>query len=241
MPPRASSLVFVPTVVLSAYALSAQSVDVIVARNLAARGGIEKLRAVHSQRLTGTISFGPGNEGPFQVEMQRPGKMRERLTLNGKIIIRTTNGKAGWIVNGDSDPAPLSSAILKNMAGGADFDGPLMDYRAKGNRIELAGKETVGGKNAYKLIVTMLDGEVRNDFIDCESYLEIKWEGKLTSDGKESSVESFFRDYRKVDGIAYAFAIDSDTIGAPGKQEIRFQKVEVNPPEDRARFEKPTR
>jgi hypothetical protein len=234
--PRASLLLLVSIV-----ALSAESVDEIVARNLAARGGVEKLLAVHSQRLTGAISFGPGNGGPFQVEMKRPGKMRETLTLGGKTIIRTTNGTAGWIVNGDADPAPLSSAILKNMAGGADFDGPLMDYRAKGNRIELAGKEAIGGKNTYKLIVTMNDGQVRSDFIDCESYLEIKWEGKLTFDGKESSVESFFRDYRKVDGIAYAFAIDSDTVGVPGKQELRFEKIEVNPREDDARFEKPAR
>ena len=87
----------------------AQSVDDVVAKAIVARGGIKKIKSLNSQRLTGRISFSSGEGGPFSVEMQRPGKMRERLTLNGKIIIRTTNGKAGWIVNGDSDPARLQT------------------------------------------------------------------------------------------------------------------------------------
>jgi hypothetical protein len=125
------------------------------------------------------------------------------------------------------------------MAGGADMDGPLVDYRTKGNRIEFVGKVKVEGKDAYKLIVSIKDGQVRTDYIDCDSLLEAKWEGKIADRVKEYSVESYFRDYRKVDGLMYAFVVDSETLGTRFKQKIVFDKVEVNVPIPDTDFGKP--
>ena len=147
----------------------------------------------------------------------------------------------GYALEAYAGPAsvPLSADDVRNMSGGADYDGPLMDYRAKGNKVEYAGKAMVEGREAYKLIVTMKDGQVRNDYVDCQTLLEIKWEGKLTFDGKQYGVESYFRDYRKVDGLMYAFHIDSETLGTPYKQKILFEKVEINPVVSEDQFGKP--
>jgi hypothetical protein len=209
-----------------------QSVDDVVARAVEARGGIKKLKALNSQRLTGTISLAGGSSGPFVVEMKRPGMMRESVTLGPQSMIRTTNGDVGWVVGTLRDilePQLVSAEELHNLSASADFEGPLVDYKEKGNRIELAGKEKIGKRPAYKLVIYMKNGENRIDFIDCKSYLEVKWQGLVSGD----LFESYFKDYRPVKGLMYAFEIDS------GKQKIVLQNVEVNPKLDAARFEKP--
>ncbi|HVO82612.1 MAG TPA: hypothetical protein VMT28_17925 [Terriglobales bacterium] len=218
----------------------AQTVDEIVAKSLAARGGVARIKAVQTQLLMGHIALGPDTEGMLQVEMKRPGKIREEVTLNGVTRIRTSDGSTGWLVVGTGEPRPLSADELKSLADSADIDGPLLDYKAKGNRIELLGKEQVEGKDTYKLLVTESNGSVRYDYIDCVSYLGVKWEGKIQANSQELEAESFFHDYRPVDGLMYAFAIDSDTLGTQRKQKLVFDKIEVNPVLDDARFGKPS-
>jgi hypothetical protein len=133
----------------------------------------------------------------------------------------------------------LSAGELKNMAGGADIDGPLVDYKAKGNQIELEGKEKVAGSDAYKLKITQNDGAVRYDFIDANSYLEVKWQGEIEAGDKKFVAESFFTDYRAVNGVMFHHQIDSDTIGTPYKQKLVFDKVEVNLALEDSAFGKP--
>ena len=219
----------------------AQSVDEIIAKSLAPRGGVEKIKAVQSERLTGHISLGPDAEGPLLVQIKRGGKIRQEMTLKDRVNIRASDGVSGWAVNDGADAVDLSAGDIRNMAGGADIDGPLMDYKAKGNQVEYAGKEKIEGKDGYKLLVTLKSGQVRTEYIDCESNLGIKWAGKINANGQELDVESFFRDYRNVDGVKFAFLIDSNTVGTPFKQKITFEKVEVNPTLDDALFAKPAK
>ena len=87
----------------------------------------------------------------------------------------------------------------------------------------------IGKRQAYKLVIYLKSGENRIDFIDCKSHLEVKWQGLVNG----NMFESYFRDYREVKGLQYAFEIDS------GNQKIVLDKVEVNPKLDAARFSKP--
>jgi hypothetical protein len=217
--------------------LLAQSVDSVVAKAIQARGGIERIKHEQTQRLTGKISL-PAGSGPLLVEMKRPGMMREEVTLNGKSQIRTTNGEVGWGIGTLREAATaqqVDAQELHNLANSADFEGPLVDYREKGNRIELAGKEKVEKRMAYKLVISMKNGENRIDFIDCKTYLELKWQGHVS----DNVFESYFLDYRRVKGLMYAFEIDSGLLGQPANQKIILDKVDVNPPLDDARFGKP--
>jgi hypothetical protein len=227
--------------VASSAMLTAQTVDDVIAKAIAARGGIEKLKAIQTQRLSGNITIGDNPPGPFMVEMKRGGKMRQEMTIGGQNAVRITDGTAGWKSSSDSNgnPEPLDAGELKNMAGGADIDGPLIDYKAKGNQVELEGKEKVDGSDAYKLKITQKDGQVRHDYIDATSFLEVKWEGEIEAGGKKFVAESFFKDYRPVNGIMFHHQIESDTIGTPYKQKLHFDKIEVNIPLDDSAFEKP--
>ena len=222
--------------------MTPQSVDEIVSKSLVASGKTAHVKAIQTVRLSGLIIFGKNEPSTFLVEMKRPGKMRNEIGVKNKTTILVTDGHNCWNVDsvyGDGTLQALSAERLKNMAGGADFEGPLMDWKAKGNKIEFIGTEKINGRDAFKLRVTLKDGEIRHDYIDCVSYLETKWEGHVSSDGKAFGVESYFRDYRDEGGVMFASEIVSDTPGKSYDQKIVFDKIEVNGPIDDARFGKP--
>ena len=228
---------------LFATALGAQTADEVVSRYLAARGGIEKIKAVKSERIKGTVSFGPGIDGPFLIERQRPLKMRMEFTINGMTLIRTYDGKsAGWVYNPITpNPAvlPMPESDLKNIFDEADFDGPFVDYKAKGNQIEFVDKEEVLGTTAYKLKLTNKLGQVSFFYFDAGTNLLMKWEGDRIVEKQTFPWESFFHDFRDVDGLKYPFLIESNSPGTDQRQRINADKVEINIPIDAARFGKP--
>jgi outer membrane lipoprotein-sorting protein len=222
---------------------SAQSAEELVAKVLEARGGAEKIKAIHSQKVVGKISFGPSAEGPFTVEFERPGKMHMEMSVAGQSIVRVYDGKsAGWVINPFSpnkDVQPMSAEELSGIADESDFDGPLLDYQSKGNHIELVGKDEVEGKQVYRLKLTNKNGEARTYFFDASTYLLTKWEGQRKAEDQVLLVETFFRDYRTVNGLKFAFEIDSDSPGMAQQQKITIDKIEINPAINEARFGKP--
>lgn len=215
----------------------------IVAKAIQARGGAEKIKAIQSQRITGTISFGPGAEGPFLAEFKRPGKMHNEVTLLGKTVARSFDGKdSGWTLNpftGKDAPTPMSASDVGNAHTESDFDGPFVDAKTKGNEIELEGTEKVEGKDAYKLKVTYKDGKVTHYFFDTQTFLGVKWVGTIENDGKPITWESLFHDYREVNGVKFAFEVVSTGAEVGVTQKIVLDKIELNAPIDDARFGKP--
>ncbi len=127
---------------------------------------------------------------------------------------------------------------LRNISDESDFDGPLVDYKAKGNQIELAGKEKLDDKPVYRLKLTNKNGDVRFYFIDATTFLLLKWEGTRKTEDQELPWESFSSDFREVQGLKYAFRIDQ---GSPGefKQTLTAEKIEIDPLIDDSRFAKP--
>jgi outer membrane lipoprotein-sorting protein len=224
-------------------AAAAQTADEIVAKSLAARGGVEKIKAVQTQRISGTISFGQDANGPFVIELKRPMKLHMEVTLAGQTLIRVYNGKgAGWVVNPfaeDHSAQPMAEEDLKNIDDEADFDGPLVDYKAKGNKLELLGKEEVGGKEAFKIKMTRSSGEARTYFVDATSYQVVKWEGTTRFEDRDILVENYLRDYRDVNGLQFPFEIDSESPDSQQQRKITIDKIEVDPKIDEARFGKP--
>jgi outer membrane lipoprotein-sorting protein len=226
-----------------AQAAAAQTTDEIVAKVLAARGGLEKAKAVQSERITGTIYFNPETYGPFLAEFKRPGKMHNELTIQNKTVVRTFNGKdAGWVINpfaGRDAPEPMSAEEMKDVVGEADFDGPLIDAKQKGNALELAGTEKVEGRDAYVLKVTYKDGKVSSYSFDAKTFLLVKWSGTDISSGEEVSRETHFHDYREVGGLKFPYELVSSGPGAEVTQRIVVEKIELDPQIDDSHFGKP--
>lgn len=228
---------------LFATSLSAQTVEQILSDYVAARGGLDKIRSVKTERVTGIISFGPDADGPFLVERKRPLMMHMEITLNGQTLIRTYDGKsAGWVYNPFTPNAsvqPMTEADLRNIFDEADFDGPFVDYKEKGNKIEFVDKAEILGKPAFKLKLTSKAGDVSYFYFDATTHLLLKWEGMRKLGDKDVPWETFFHEFREVNGLKYPFLIESDAPGTDQTQRITAEKIEVDIPLDDSRFGKP--
>lgn len=230
----------VAAVALLASPLAAQTVDEIIAKNIQARGGLEKLKAVQSLRMTGRITVGPGTEAPMVLELKRGNRMRMEFTYQGMTGVQAFDGTAGWAVmpfGGNNEVQPMPKEMAQDAAEQADIDGPLVDYKAKGHAVELLGKESVAGVDAYRLKVTLKGGSLRTIWIDAARNLEIRGEGFRGAGGAES--ETMLGDYRAVGGIMFPHSIEGGPKGAPQRQKIVLDKIEVNPAVDDSRFKMP--
>jgi outer membrane lipoprotein-sorting protein len=223
--------------------VAAQTADEIVKKAIEARGGAAKIKAVQSESVTGRIVFAPGQEGTFVVELKRPLRMHMEISVQGQTIIRVFDGKsAGWILNPfdqNKDVQPMPAEDLKNITDESDFDGPLVDYHAKGNQIELIGKEVLDDKPVYRLKLTNKSGNTRFYLFDAATFILRKWEGTRNTGAREVPWESYFSEYREVQGLKYAFRIDQGSPGTGDKQTLITEKIEIDPVLDDARFGKP--
>lgn len=222
--------------------LLAQNVDEIIAKNVQARGGADKLKAVQSIKSTATMSMGPGMEAPGVLIQKRPALARLEFTVQGLTAVQAYDGKQAWQIMpfmGKKDPEVMSADEAKETEEMADLDGPLVDYKAKGHQVEFQGKEKIEGTDAYKLKVTLKNGDVQTMYIDADSFLEIKEVTKRTVRGSEQEVESAIGDYKEVNGIMFPFAVESGIKGSDQKQKLTITKVELNVPAEDSMFKMP--
>ena len=221
----------------------AENVDDIIAKNLKARGGADKLKGIQTLRYTGKMMAGPGLELPFTMEYKRSKRMRFEITFQGNQIVQAVDGDSGWTINpmtGKKDPERMAPDDLKEAQDQADFDGPLVDYKQKGYKVELAGKQKAEGSDAYKIKVTKKNGDIENLFLDADAFLEIRSEGKRTQHGSEVEFESTTGDYKEVGGLMFPFSVEFGAKGQQmGKAKLVITKIEVNPKIDDARFKMP--
>jgi outer membrane lipoprotein-sorting protein len=220
---------------------AAQGVDEIIAKHVEAMGGLEKIKSVTSVRMTGTMAV-QGIEAPIVLEIKRPNSLRMDITVQGMVGSQGFDGTKGWSLMpfaGSTTPQEMPAEELRMVEEQADFDGPLVDYKAKGHKVALLGKEQVEGAAVYKLQVTLKSGVVRTMYIDAEHFLAIKDESKRTVRGAEIETETIIGDYKEVGGMMFPHSIDSGQKGSPQRQTFTFQKIEVNVPLDDARFKMP--
>lgn len=221
--------------------LQAQSVDEVIAKNVQAHGGIEKLKSVESRRTTGKLNAGSLKITIIQ-ENKRPDKVREEAVIQGMSQIQAYDGKSGWQVSpfgGRKDAELLSADDLKALQVDADMDGPLIDYQKKGHKAELVGHDSVEGTDCYKIKLTLKNGDVRAYYLDSDSFLELKLETQTTIRGTIQESETYFGDYEKVDGMYFPFSVEVGQKGDPNRQVLTIEKVEDNPKIEDARFTMP--
>jgi len=222
----------------------AQTVDEIISKNIEARGGLDKIKAVKSQKIvaTGVTSQqGTQMEFPAVIYNKRPDFYRMDVEIYGMNMIRAYDGKMAWQIfpfMGDPDPGEMSGDEAKYVAAEADFDGPLVDYKKKGHVIKLLGKEDMEGTEVYKLEVTLKDGTVRYYYLDAEFYIELKITGTVTEMGQTFNSETFLSDYKEVNGLMIAHSIEVKANGVLSNQ-VNIDSVLFNVEVDDTFFKMP--
>jgi photosystem II stability/assembly factor-like uncharacterized protein len=233
---------FAALVVLTATAVSAQTADEIVQQYIRQSGGMERIQAVHTIRRTGTFTGGGGFEASVLEESKRPGRVRQEFSFGGMTAINAWDGSTGWKIEpfgGKKDVETLSEEETKAIVADAEFDGPLVNYRQKGNKVELMGTEPVEGTDAHKLKVTVADGEVRYYYLDTDYFLPIRIETKRMVRGAEREYETTLGDYKAVNGWYLPHSLELGVKGSPFRQKVTYATVEANVPVSNTRFARP--
>jgi hypothetical protein len=223
------------------FAASAQTVDEVIAKNIQARGGADKLKSVRSLRTTAKLSQG-SFRADFRQENKRADKVREEVIIQGLAQVQAYDGKTGWQISpfgGRKDPELLSQDDLKSLVVDADIDGPLVDYKEKGHKAELVGHDSMEGTDCFKIKLSMKNGDVRYYYLDADSYLELKLEIQTTIRGALQENELYYGDYEQVNGIYYPFAVEQAQRGSASRAQISVEKIEQNIPMEDAHFSIP--
>jgi outer membrane lipoprotein-sorting protein len=223
----------------------AQTLDEIIATNLKAKGGLDKIRATTSVRMTGEMSGKSMNGEEMKATMttvaKRPNLMRREATVGGQRMVNAFDGKSLWRAMGNMPPQEAPDSQAAYAMQDAEFDSVFVDYKEKGHRIELVGKETLGGKSVFHLKVTKKGGPPQDYYLDAETGLETQI-ATTTVDPRGGSVRSVteFLDYRDVDGRMVPFGIRqrvNDTVMAS----TTLSTVEFNVPVEDSIFKMPSK
>ena len=219
------------------------TLDQIVQKHIEAIGGLEKVKAISTLSATGKASMQGGQmEAPMLMQMKRPSSMRMEITVQGKKIVQGFDGTTAWMINplmGSDAPQKASEDETQEMKESADIDfSSLVNYKEKGNTIELVGTEDVEGNSAYKLKVTKKSGRVEYQYLDTKTFLPIKTTTRRTQMGSELEIDAYPTNFKPVNGVLFPFTVDQKVAGKSMMQ-LTLDKVEANKPIDDAIFQLP--
>jgi hypothetical protein len=220
--------------------------DQIVQKHVEALGGVVKLNAIQTLVVTGKASILGQTEAPLTIQVKRPNSLRLEMTFQGRKIVQAFDGVTAWTINPAIGEEPKQSSDEDTRAAQESSDfigGNLVDYKSKGNAVELVDKEEIEGIAVYKLKITKKNGSVEFDYLDAGSFLPIKTEGKRMQLGQEILYESKIADYKPVEGVLMPFSL-TQLVNGRLAMEITVDKMDANVPIDEAVFkmpEKPTK
>jgi len=247
--------------------VSKMTVVQIVDKNAAARGGLAAWRSVQAIEMKGKMQAG-GNqraslsgpadketlkvvpqrpkeqvELPFLMDLKRGKKMRIEIQFKGQTALQVYNGTTGWKLRpflNRHQVENFTAEELKAASTQSDLDGLLLDYAAKGSKVELEGTEKVEGRDAYNLKVTDKNGNARHVWVDAGTFLETKIEGTPRRlDGKYRPVATYLRDYRSINGLMMPYLLETAVEGVSDTEKIEIESIVSNPKLDDSLFAMP--
>jgi len=233
---RTLSVVACAAAVLAGAHLTAQNVDDLVARNVQAKGGAEKLQAVQTLKQTAHVTF-QNMTGTITVYGKRPNLVRQEIVVSGQKIVNAFDGTTAWSINpllGSTEPKAVSGPQADDIKLQADFESPLVNYKAKGSELEFVGLETLGTRQVNHLKLTSKEHRVQHLYLDAQTNLEVK----IVGETQMGPLENELSDYREIQGLKLPFTMKTLSAGTVVGQ-IIVDSVELNPKIDDAIFKMP--
>jgi outer membrane lipoprotein-sorting protein len=224
----------------AAAAQPAATVDDVIAKNLAARGGVEKLKSINTVKITGVVSA-QGMELPMTSWSKRPNRLRRDTKFKDQNIVVAFDGTTVWGVNpmmGSTVPQEVTGPQAEMTRDDASFDPLFLNYKERGHTVELVGTETIEGTPAHHLKVTKKNGNVEHHYLNAETGLEMRTVFTLEQNGMKAEVTTDLTDYQNIDGMQVAFSMKQSMNGNPLLL-VKLQKVEFNVPIDDEIFKMP--
>jgi hypothetical protein len=230
-------VVFILGIVCMQFA-QAQSADDIINKYIEAKGGKDKLNAIKSVYMEGSREM-MGSEVMVKVTMVQGKLFRNDFEFGGQTGYTIVTPTEGWsfIPMRSQNVESIPTERLKNMQGQLDIAGPLVDYIAKGNKSELQGKETIDGKEAHKIKVTLNTGKEVTFYIDTKTNLLIQSKMMSAATGSNAPQEmiTIYSDYKSFDGIMFPQTIANPGSGVTGGS-TTFDTIVINKSVDESQY-----
>ena len=223
--------------------VTAQTAEEIVDKNIKAMGGKDKLNAIKTMKMSGKLKV-QGMELPMTMFLKKPNTMRSETTVQGMNIISAydSKSKTGWMINplsGDKKAQKMNQEQTTEMEDTGDMMvGPLTNYKEKGSTIELIGKEDLEGTEVYKIMLTKKNKDVVYYYIDSGSFLILKEASKIKFQDKEIEAETYYSNYKTINGITLATSSEQKS-GGQLQEQITMDKIEFDVQMDDSLFAMP--
>jgi outer membrane lipoprotein-sorting protein len=191
--------------------------------------GIDHIKEWNTLTMTGK-STAQGMEFPVIIFIKRPNKIRTEVEIQGNKMLQVFDGEQGWSVvpwSGSTDPQDMTADEVKVIKQQADLEGSLFNWKEKGHKVELIGKEDMEGSSVYKIKVTMADGNIETYFIDAENFVPLKVASIMKIQGNETENETFPSNYKDVNGAMLPFALENKFKGQTVSHVV-IDKYEMN-------------
>ena len=223
------------------FAIQAQSVDKVIRSYVDFIGGKEQWKKIKTIVASGEYDYG-GIQFPFTSYAKAPNRYRFVVPQNGKQYVQGFDGSSGWKMDGfknETIPTLLTGKAALAMANEADVEpeDALIDYRNKGHRAVLLGKDTVKGKSCFKVKFTRKNGDTETCYFEDGTFAMVM--KKAVSKNVEMGgalLDIFYSDYREVEGIRIPFKIVHESNGQMILT-ITIDKVVINEPIDDKDFQ----
>lgn len=182
----------------------AQTTDEIVNKMIDAQGGRAALEKIKDMTYTGTLEIvSMGISGSMTMYRKEPNKARMDMEFMGMIVTQAFDGENAWGVDpntGSVQDMPEDQAKeLNRMAMGNES---ILNPEKFGITFTYKGKETLEGNDYFVLEQAYQDGHVETLYLDAKTYLLYKSKAlSANMMGAQVETESFFSDYKKVDGV----------------------------------------
>lgn len=187
----------------------AQTVDEIINKHVAALGGNEKLSKIQNVVMEGSLSI-QGTEIALNLTQVNNKLNRQDITamgMHGFDMVTATEGWQYMPFQGMQKPEPKTADEVKKSQSDLDIAGPLVDYAAKGHKVELLGKEDVEGTECYKIKATLAAGKELTFFIDPASSMIIRTKEIRKMNGQDTELQTDFSDYKEIEGVKMPYSI----------------------------------
>ena len=230
--------------VLACASAHAMTADELISKNLAARGGLEKIHAIKTLKSEGKLRFGGQFELTFALYQKAPDSSRSEASLQGLTAVQAWDGKDAWQISpfqGRKDPEKISADDAKALADDAPIGGALVDWQARGSKVDYLGTEDVDGTDAHKLKVTLKNGDIDIVYLDPDQFLEIRTVAQRTVRGTRVESVSDYGDYEQVDGVYFPFSISTENKAEGGIRQTTIEHAEANTPMADALFAFPVK
>ncbi|HAC24847.1 MAG TPA: outer membrane lipoprotein-sorting protein [Cytophagales bacterium] len=227
----------------------AQTADEILAKYFENTGGVDKWNSLNGIKMVAKVNQ-DGMEIPLEIVQLKDGRQMTKITFQGKVIMQGVyDGTTLWSHNFMTMKAEKSDAEstenFKKEIG--EFPDAVLNYKGKGYKAELLGKETVDGTETYKIKLVkkpiLVDGKETENvvfyYFDAENFVPLMTETEIKSGPAKGMVsQSKMSDYQEVSGLMMPFSMSQGVKGQPG-QPLTITAIELNPAVDAAAFKFP--